>query len=127
MKEWCREHITERNNWFVTQSGKKIEIQDDWKFCPICGTPRPEKEKTLAEKLCKTRHDWHNEHDLKGFDETLAQCALQHFIDLVDELAKTSFKKVVDKHTTLYLMAKDTDLVRDTVKDAMRKSVGGGE
>lgn len=44
-KEWCREHITERNNWFVTQSGKKIEIQSDWKFCPVCGAPRPSEPK----------------------------------------------------------------------------------
>lgn len=89
MSKWCKEHITEMNNWFVTQSGKKIEIQSDWKFCPICGTPRPEPRKGLNKKLrdvfdkasCLSRNydsPW----------DSVALCALEHFVAAVDELEK---------------------------------------
>lgn len=74
-KRWCEEHITERNNWFVTQSGKQIEIQDDWKFCPVCGAKRPEKPRGLAEKF-NDMEEWNK--------ETLAQVALEHFREIVN-------------------------------------------
>ena len=91
-KEWCREHITERNNWFVTQSGKKIEIQDDWKFCPVCGTPRPSEPKKLWEKLYdayySTTPECHRKflHLAKEDHERVAQAAISHFLGVVESL-----------------------------------------
>lgn len=88
-KEWCKEHITTMNNWFVTKSGKRIEIQDDWNFCPICGTPRPEPKKGLAVKLRDgTVWTFPPTSAVRTSSipmwETTAKAALEHFSEIVD-------------------------------------------
>lgn len=62
-REWCN-HVR-RDRSFV--GGFKVLICEEtnehhsvekWKFCPVCGTPRPEEKKSLVERLkqAKTRH-----------------------------------------------------------------------
>lgn len=100
---WCKEHITERGNWFVTQSGKKIEIHDDWRFCPVCGKerPAPAKKKTLAEVL---RDAYVNNHKQSAFTpgdwiwDTVANAALSYFREMVQgQEAKGIFHQSDDK------------------------------
>lgn len=85
-KTWCKEHITERNNWFVTKSGKKIEIQDDWQFCPVCAAPRPLPKKSLAEKL-RGAYPGSVVIDVMAVSNAQAKTAVEHFSEIVDEWA----------------------------------------
>lgn len=49
--EWC-EHLKPAQIIEVPDGRWLRDFQaNDWQFCPICGTPRPKKPKTLAELL----------------------------------------------------------------------------
>ena len=89
---WC-EHITfeKRGEGLVVPRKVGYYINGDiglWvtpmtQFCAICGTPRPEPKKGLAEKL---ESKWNE--DLKPIDKDtwdgLANCALEHFVAVVE-------------------------------------------
>lgn len=51
MEKWCEHTFTGiLSGQLRLDSGTGPCVQDDWNFCPICGTPRP-KEKELWEKM----------------------------------------------------------------------------
>lgn len=85
---WC-EHWTIRNGEYYSP---EIFIGKDWKFCPICGTPRPEcKKKSLAKILREKTPIMSTacSKDCFDWDET-AKAAVEHFCELVDEWCKAN-------------------------------------
>lgn len=42
MKEkWCQHIIQHLGFWWLVWKENNLEPNEDWKFCPICGEPRP--------------------------------------------------------------------------------------
>lgn len=51
-----------------------IDFIDHWKFCPICGTPRPVR-KTLREELVE-------KFQKEGWDQVLTECSAKELADI---------------------------------------------
>lgn len=93
-EKWC-EHIQwgivevkkgrSEYGWFYNNT--RSEQVYVWKFCPICGAPRPEPRKKLWEKV-KEEHlrQFHMGPKTKGNGwEQIAQVAIDHAIEILRE------------------------------------------
>ena len=89
MKTWC-DHIKLLGDKYVIFNVNSIWEGIDFNFCPICGTPRPEPKKSLAEKLKQT---WFTNtvQDDDYLYKALAKAALEHFSEIVDGWRKENF------------------------------------
>lgn len=106
MDKWC-EHCEIK----IGSDGvyKNSAYSYGWKFCPICGTPRPA-DKTLAEKIRWLDHD--SEACKRVFSYTdIANCALEHFL------------KIVDTRVDWISNGQHSHINVEKLKDAMKESV----
>ena len=72
--KWC-EHC---NDEFCRWGTWVTHLSNVWKFCPICGTPRP-KEKTLEEKFKQWSKRIIGESNYPEMAKDLANIAEEHF------------------------------------------------
>jgi hypothetical protein len=80
-ERWCG-HIRGENCNYKGKSGNDYgQRSDEWSFCPICGAPRPEKAKGLAEKLVEAGVKCVS---IEMTGHSMAQAALEHFENLID-------------------------------------------
>lgn len=95
MNKWC-EHIqksvtTNDSSLFYVPSGNswcEKGFDDRWQFCPICGTPRPEKKKLLWEKM------WESRSMSKECAKSDAKTAKEWAKDLVDEVFENEIEEM---------------------------------
>ena len=78
--KWCA-HILKAEGIGYCMAGIKSYEITPWTVCPICAAPRPKEPVKLAEKILNqlgipTPLPWH---------EKLAQVALEHFRDIVND------------------------------------------
>lgn len=84
MSEWNCEHMRPFKAFQVPKAD--FDTSSYWHFCPICGTPRPEPKKGLAEKLLRAYFKPATMEEIKeGNFDRVAQAALEHFSEIVDE------------------------------------------
>ncbi len=85
MTEWNCEHMRPFKAFQVPKAD--FDTSSYWHFCPICGTPRPEPKKGLAEKLLRAYFKPATMEEIKeGNFDRVAQAALEHFSEIVDEV-----------------------------------------
>lgn len=82
--KWC-EHIRTKTysgiEWWLECNGISYGVESTWNLCPICGTPRPPKEKELWEKF-QDKFGLENNCKLPNYEywsKQLAQIAKEHY------------------------------------------------
>lgn len=115
-ERWC-EHITkfEFNNWWcygkgvLSLNGKPTIdvswVHDEEKACCLCGAPRPEPKKGLAEKLRdqfrKPNSKKAGESEIVASWEAVATCALEHFVAVVNSVDPVEVFRDGDKYISI--------------------------
>lgn len=105
-ERWC-EHMDSQKLDSLLLKVFASEMQTQ--YCPACGEKRPETNKSLHKKL---RCVYDNSSDSSTVWESLATCALEHFVAIVD---KHSYSV---KHGNEFLL-------KEELKQAMRGSLNG--
>lgn len=90
MTEWCSCMDQFKNATDSIKSEQSI-----WKFCPICGTPRPAKPKRLAELLRDAHAFYHDKNSPIYLRQEDA--AIKWFIELVDSMPKYGGSGFIDR------------------------------